>query len=399
MQFIPAGKRGLGSPATTLLSMNIENDGGTFPRCRPLGRIWSFVGEHWRHVTTTGFQDMSNDIGIIPGAKVTVKTDLLKNLPAGKYRIAGELYVNGRRTKRVDKIIDYAGDPDQTKLAVDAALDLDRRSVIIESLPDSTRTTKMRVQNSSNEIVNVQAVLKLPEFMADKVIDNVKGLDMDCTPWITIKPRKFTLKGEGSTEDIIITSTMPASAVKYPNYYSNLDFWSSYPDGQSAGRTRAQLIVSNSKFQEVAPKAWVKSMYPYHISGSKYQIAAEFNNPGITYFTPLKCKAAITELTSNIPRVSAVLKSDAKGYMLPFEYRNFSGVIDLSALDAGDYRLSVALQYDVDKWESKQSAIRVTIEGGRRVLETTGTQEDLKQVLEVKWSKTPEKAIKNNERG
>ena len=399
MQFIEAGKRGLGSPATTLMSMDIENKGGTFPRCRPLGRIWSWSGGHWRHVTTTAFQDTSTNIGIIPGAKVSVRTDLLKTLPPGKYKIAGELYVNGKRTKRIDKTIEFAGDPDISKLAVDRALDLDPRSLIIESLPGSTRTTMIRVQNTSNEIVHVHPVLGLPEHMPSAVLDDVKGLDMDCSPWITVKPKKFTLKGEGGMQVVSITSAMPKSAVKCPHYYANLDFWSYYPDGQGAGRTRAQLIVSNTKFQDVEPKAWVKSMMHYHISGSKYQIAAQFNNPGLTHFTPLKCKAAITLETSDIPRISAVLKSDVKGYMLPFEYRNFSGIIDLSALDAGDYRLSVGLQYAVGKWEWKQIAIKVTIEGGRRVLETTGTQEDLKQILKVKWSKTLEKAIKNNERG
>jgi len=385
MQFIEAGTRGTGSPATTLLSMDIENNGPTFPRCRPLARIWSWAGEHWRHVTTTAFQDMSNDIGIIPGAKVTVKTDLLKTLPPGRYKIAGELYVDGKRTKRLDKIIEFAGDPDTSNLAVDRALDLDQSSIVIESLPGSTRTKMMKVQNASNEIVNVQAVLELPQHMPSAVLGDVKGLDMDCSPWVKIEPRKFTLKGEGATQVVRITSSMPKSALKCPHYYADLKFWSSYPDGQIAGWTTAQLIVSNIKFQDVEPKAWVKSMTPYHISGSKYQIAAQFNNPGITHFQPIKCKAAVTQLTSNIPRVGAELESDFRGYMLPFEYRNFSGIIDLSAIDAGDYRLSVGLQYAVGKWEWKQSAIRVTIEGGRRVLETTGTQEDLKQVLPVKW--------------
>ncbi|UCF17134.1 MAG: hypothetical protein JSW59_06670, partial [Phycisphaerales bacterium] len=72
---------------------------------------------------------------------------------------------------------------------------------------------------------------------------------------------------------------------------------------------------------------------------------------------------------------------------------------DLSPLDPGEYRLSVALQYAVGQWQSKQFAVRVTIEGGRRVMDITGTQEDLQEVLEVKWTKTPDKAIKNSERG
>ncbi|UCF14291.1 MAG: hypothetical protein JSW59_12825, partial [Phycisphaerales bacterium] len=285
MKFVPAGERGLGSPATTLLSMDFENKGGTFPRCRPLARIWSWAGGHWRVVTTTAFQDKSADIGIIPGAKVSVKTDLMKSLPPGKYKIAGELYVDGRRTKRIDKEIEFAGDPEVKKLAVDAALDLDQRELTIESLPGSTRTTLMRVQNASDETVNVRAMLGIPRELVSAVLGDVKGVDMDCTQWIDVQPRKFTLKGEGGTQVVRITSNMPESAVKCPNYYANLDFWSYYPDGQNAGVTRAKLAVSNTKFK-VEPKAWVSSMNATHLSGSNYQIVGRFNNPGLTHFTP-----------------------------------------------------------------------------------------------------------------
>jgi hypothetical protein len=86
--------------------------------------------------------------------------------------------------------------------------------------------------------------------------------------------------------------------------------------------------------------------------------------------------------------------------MLPGEQRSFNGSLDLSGIDPGDYRLSAALQYDESlPWVETQTAIRVTIEGDNRVLETTGTQEDLKQILPVKWSKAPNRAIENNERG
>ncbi len=404
MKFIPAGERDLGSPATTMLWMDIVNDGKTFPRCRPLARIWSWAKGHWRHVTTTAFQDQSNDIGIIPGAKVRVKTDLLKTLPPGKYKIAGELYVDGRRTKRIDREIQFAGDPDQTKLAADVALDLDQREVIIEGLPGSTRTTTIMVQNASDEELNVQAVLGLPRGLAGKVIKNVNGVDMDCTPWIDIEPKKFTLKGEGWTQVVRITCTMPESAVNCPNYYTNLDFWSFYPDGQNAGRTRARIAVSNIQFDKfkVEPVAWAGNFSPHPVSGSKYLIAAEFYNNGITHFTPLRCKAAITDTASSIPRLSTELESDLsvrRLHMLPAEKRSFSGVLDLSPLDPGEYRLSVALQYAEDKWESRQFRVKITTEGGRRILDITGTQEDLKEVLEVKWSKMLQRAIENNERG
>jgi hypothetical protein len=404
MDFVKAGERGLGSPATTMLSMDIVNDGNTFPRCRPLGRIWSWAEGHWRHVMTTNFQDHSNDIGIIPGAKVKVKTDLLRTLPPGKYKIAGELYVDGKRTKRIDEIIEFAGDPEQKQLAVDVALDLDQRELIIESLPGSTRMKTIMVQNASTEVINVQAALNLPRELAGVVIGDIKGVDMDCTPWIKVEPSRFTLKGEGWTQLVRITTTMPKSAVNCPNYYANLDFWSSYPDGQTAGRTRAKLAVKNIKFDKFVPepRAWAGNFFPYPVSASKYLIAAQFDNIGLTHFTPVKCRAAITTLTSGVPRTSAALVSDfsTRGlFMLPAERRNFNGVLDLSFLDPGDYRLSVVLEYGQDKLAQKQMAIRITTEGGKKVMEVTGTQEDLQQILEVKWSKTLEKAIENNERG
>jgi hypothetical protein len=387
MQFIEAGQRGLGSAPTTLLSMDIENTGPTFPRTRPIARVWSWAKGHWRIVTTTGFQDMSNDVGIIPGAKVTVRTDLNKSLPPGKYKIAGELYVDGKRTKRITKEIDFAGDPDITTVAADQALDLDPSELVIESLPGATRTTMMKVQNGSDETLKVQAVLGVPRDLAGKIIGNVKGVDMDCTPWITVEPRKFTLAGEGATQVVRITTSMPETAVTCPNYYTNLDFWSFYPDGQGAGSTRAKLAVTNLRQRgNVVPQASADSLSPYLLTGSKYQIAARFSNPSLAHYPPIECKAAITELTSNIPRISTVLKSDMKGYMLPGEERNFTGILDLSPLDADEYRLSVALQYDEGLPRAqKQTAVRVTIEGGERVLETIGTQEDLQQILEVKW--------------
>jgi hypothetical protein len=179
---------------------------------------------------------------------------------------------------------------------------------------------------------------------------------------------------------------MPDTAVDRSNYYANLDFWSFYPDGQRAGVTTAKLSIANSKKSEV-PRAAARMLTPYLTTGSKYRVVAKFNNVGYTHFTPIKCKAAITDLTSEIPRLSAMLTSgQVRGYMLPFESREFYGDLDLSWLAPGDYNLSVALQYDRElPWVEKQHRIRITLEGQRRVLETIGTEEDLPQKAKVKW--------------
>lgn len=396
MEFVEAGKRGQGSPATTLLSMSFENNGATFPRTRPVARVWSWAGGHWRVITTTGYQDISSDIGIIPGAKLKIKTDMKKSLPPGKYKIAGVLYVDGRRTKRVEKIIDFAGDPEVKRVAADTPLDLKPDEIMVPSLPGATRTTIMKVYNGSDETVNVQATLDIPRDLANSVLGNVRGTDMGCTSWVTIEPEKFTLRGEGGMQNVRITTAMPDSALAFPNYYANVHFWAFYPDNQNAGVTTAKLCVQNAKV-EVQPKAAAISMTPYVISGSQHHIAARFGNPGITHFTPIRCKAAVTSLTSQVPRISAEMTSEVKGYMLPFEYRSFSGVLDFSMVPAGDYRLSVALQYAEDlPWEGKQAQIRVTVEDGRRIVETTGTQEELPEILEVQWSSSPGTAISGN---
>ncbi len=396
MEFVEAGKRGQGSPATTLLSMSFENNGATFPRTRPVARVWSWAGGHWRVVTTTGFQDISSDIGIIPGAKLKIKTDMKKSLPPGKYKIAGVLYVDGRRTKRVEKIIDFAGDPDVKRVAADTPLDLRPDEIMVRSLPGATRTTMLKVYNGSDETVNVQATVDVPRELADSVLGNVRGADMGCASWVKIEPEKFTLRGEGGVQNVRITTAMPHSATKFPNYYANVHLWAFYPDGQNAGVTTAKLCVQNTKI-EVQPKAAAISMNPYVLSGSKYHIAARFNNPGITHFKPLRCKAAVTSLGSTVPRTSAEMTSEVTGYMLPFEYRSFSGVLDFSMVPAGDYRLSVAMQYAEDlPWEGKQAQIRVTVEDGRRIVETTGVQEELKEILEVQWSSPSSGAISGN---
>lgn len=384
--------------ATTKLWMTMENNGQTFPRTRPVARVWSWAAGHWRIITTTGFQDIASDIGIIPGAKLKIETDLKKSLPPGRYKIAAVLYVDGNRTRRVEKEIDFAGDPDISRVAVDAPLDLDPDETTIEGLPGAMRTTVMTVYNGSDETVNVRADLALPRDLALGALGDVKGVDMDCTSWVKVDPERFTLRGEGGSQKLRIVTTMPATAVSLPCYYTHLNLWASYPDGQNAGLTTAELCVKNMEIT-AEPKAYAIKLTPHELGGSKYQIVAQFNNYGLTHFTPIKCKAAVTTVLEKIPRVSADLTSQVRGSMLPFEYRSFSGTLDFTTVPAGEYRLSAAMEYAKDKWVSKQMAIRVTLEGEQRVVQTTGTQEDLPEILEVQWSKAPETAITGNDRG
>jgi hypothetical protein len=366
-------------PAITMLSMSIENKGGTYSRLKPMARIWAFSDGHWRVITTTQFKDAS----IIPGANLKLETQIDKYLPSGKYRVAGVLYVDGRRTKRIQKEIDYVGSAKIEKVVADAPVDVYPTDIAIESLPGATRGATLTVFNASDETVNVQTALGLPHNLQIASFADVKGEDLNCTEWVKVTPEKFTLRGEGGKQNIRIITTMPNPAVTHPCYYSLLALWATFPDGQKAGVTTTKICVKNKKI-EIEPEAEAMKLTLHALEGSKYIVVARFGNFKTIHFTPKKCRAGITT-AEGIPRVSTLLSRSERGLMLPFERSDFSGVIDLSNLPADTYRLAAALEYGTDKVETKQIAIRVSIEGNQRKVEIVGTEEELEEIVEIKW--------------
>lgn len=372
-------------PATALLTMKIENNGVTFPRLNPVSRVWIFTEGHWKVLATTAFPD----IGIIPGAKLNLKTSLNKSLPTGKYKVAGVLYVDGQRTRRIEKEVDFEGDPAIVRAAADAPLDIFPADLEVENLPGAKRTTLLKIYNGADETVNVRLGVGLPDSIKNTVYQGVKGMDLDCSRWLTVEPQQFTLRGEGGMQNVSIISAMPEDATTYPCYYSVLGLWASYPDGQNAGVSTSKICIMN-KSQQASPQARATRLIPTALSESKYLIAANFFNSGIDHFTPIKCKASVTTGTDTIPRASTLLTSTERGVMLPFESRNFSGILDFANLPADTYRLSVALEYAPGLWAPKQIAIRVNIEGNRRVIDVVGTEEELPEIIEIQWSNVPE---------
>ena len=71
--------------------------------------------------------------------------------------------------------------------------------------------------------------------------------------------------------------------------------------------------------------------------------------------------------------------------MLPFETRDFSGVLDLSYVPADVYALAAAIEYAPGLWAPKQMAVRVSIEGDRRIVQVLGVEEELSELIEVQW--------------
>jgi hypothetical protein len=378
MEFVPAGGAG---PATTAVSMRIDNNGSSFSRLHPIWRVWSLSGGNWRVITTKEFGEQ----GIIPGAKLNLKANLNKSLPSGKYKLAAELYVDGRRTKRVQKEVDFAGDPKITQVAADKPLDLEPLDITIESLPGATRTGTVKVFNGADATVNVRTALGLPPVLQSTASGEVKGEDLDCTGWLKVVPEQFTLQGEGGRQNLQIVATMPNPVATHPCYYAILALWATYPDGQQAGVTTMPICVRNTNIQ-AQPEAVGLKISLQDLGQSKFLVATTFANQKTIHFAPITVRAGVIQSTdaSGIPRTGAYLGGDP-GLMLPFEMRQFSGVLDFSILPADTYLLVGRLEYAPNQFARTNKLIRVSIEGDQRVVQTIGTQQELGENVEIKW--------------
>jgi hypothetical protein len=368
------------SKSRSMVTMDIENDGGTYSSLKPAVRIWALMADgHWRVITTTDFQEKK----IIPGAKLKLKADVRKSLPSGKYKMAGILFVDGRRAKKVEKEIDFVGDTSIKGVAADAPLDLEPIDLTMDGLPGATRMSTIKVYNASKETVNVRAALGLQSLLQNTAMGNVKGIDLDCTKWIEVTPEQFTLRGEGGVQTLRVINKIPETTAAYPCYYTLLALWASYPDGQQAGFTTTNICVRNKQAPNGGPSAAALKVIPQDLGDSKYLVAATFCNNGLVHFVPIRVKAGLA-MANGIQRVSTFMTGDPS-LMLPFETRDFSGVLDLSNIPADLYRLAAGIEYAPDVWVYKQMAVRVSIEGGRRVMQVLGVQEELNNLVEVRW--------------
>ncbi len=73
--------------------------------------------------------------------------------------------------------------------------------------------------------------------------------------------------------------------------------------------------------------------------------------------------------------------------ILPFEARDYSGVIDITRVPTGIYRLASELKYGPDDTErsDQQIGIRVMAQGREKVIEVLQLQEELGGKIEVQW--------------
>ncbi|UCG58104.1 MAG: hypothetical protein JSU70_01090 [Phycisphaerales bacterium] len=366
-----------GQPATTEVWMRIANRGGTYSRLRSIVRVSGLWKEHWREVTMTPL----TEVGIIPGADLRLTADIGRSLPPAKYKISGAIYVDGRRAKSMETEMDFAGDPTILRLATDAALDLEPKEVLIKTVPGAVRTSTVGVYNASDGEVDVQAALVLPEHLGSVATGELRGKDLGCAEWVQVIPERFRLRA-GARQNLRLVARMPNPTSMYPNYYANLVLQAVYPDGQSAGKTVANIAVDNTKVQ-ADPIAQAARLDIAAMGDSKYHIAATFGNHGKVHFAPT-CRAVLT-MDPGTPMARTDLAMAKEGMMLPLEFRDFSSILDFSGLPAGAYRVTAVMEYGPSLQAFKQIPLRVSVEEDQRIVEVFKPAEGEGDVVGIEW--------------
>ncbi len=367
----------------TFVKMNIDNEGLTYPRLLPMCRIWALSKDgHYRLIETHEFRD----IGILPGVKLALQSDIGRKLPSGNYKIIGGVYVDQMPSRKVEKTIDFQGDPSVSNAQAEAPLDLDPLDITISTKPGSSRPMNIEIQNASDEKVTIQGVFGIPSILASgAATEKATGQDLTCPNWLKMVPETFELNSYAK-RTVRITADMPESAIAHSNYYALLGLYAFYPDGEQAGLTTANVCVSNMDALE-APKVVGTQLYfeESDPANSKYLVIARFVNTGTVHVTPMRCRAGIVDTTeSPVPMVTADLGSRDLGMMLPFEDRYFSEIIDISSLPDGIYRFEVVLKHDKgDAVRQVQMNIRTV--NGVQIPTIVRQQEQLPEIFEVKW--------------
>ncbi len=353
------------NPATTIVSMNITNKGGTYSRLKGnLNVMWQ-TGEYWQRVTSADFPE----VGIIPGIELNLKSDLERRLPSGKYKLTGTLYVDGRPIKPFIKEIEFVGDPTISKVIADTSLILEPSTLSMKTVPEGTRTSAIKVWNLSEETVNISVDVEVPESLPGVALGELTGEELSCARWVEVIPDNFTLIS-GRHRNIRVMARLPKSEKMYANYYATLVLHATYTDGQSAGKNTSLILLENTEIK-AKPAAQIIKVGLAVEEGARYIIQAKSANVGNVHFTP-QCKATVSK-----PDGTTVLEATLSGQgqvMLPLETRDFSGILDFSEIEEGIYRLSVLMDY-AKNIVSKILPIQVSLEEGEKIVTVIAVNE------------------------
>ncbi len=369
--------------AAVIASMSVVNKGGTYSRLQGLLRVQQESGGNWRRIADLKLPGC----GIIPGVALNLKQDMGTPLPSGKYKVEGYLYVDGRRGNAVQKEIDFAGDTRVVDPRSLASIDLDKEDLLIDVVPGSSRGGAVVVTNGSEQQVTVRVEFMLPSHMHNLISGRgVRSDDLSCVDWVNVMPTEFTLH-RYARRSVNLNVRMPATATEYSHYYGMLRLHATYADGSSAGVREARVCLANGKMPGtnlIDAQTFTLS----EASPSRYIATSTFSNGGVTYINPT-CRGVLTGPGDMRYEQFLMEASGQGGLFLPFESRTFSGVLDVSNVPVGAYRLTAALQY-----RGRDASSQATLENAQnQIIIEVYEQGGQKAARVASWDRSPDGKI------
>lgn len=347
------------------LVARLSNDGETLVRVGGELRLLADQGGTVRPVATVPLRTRS----LLPGVEVALDGSVGRRLPSGTYRLEGRLTGNGRRLGTVTREVEFEGDPEATLLA-DLPLEIDELATL-ELVPGSTRSGSVTVKNPSTETSQVEA--RVFQHPATRGVgnDEMDGSELDASDWITAMPDSFPLRGD-TERAVRLLVRAPELENPLPNYYALLKLESSYADGQDAGGGESLLWLRNEAV-ESRLEAEDLSLQLTDDEPGTYAVTARFVNSGTIHWkgscrAELRVSATETALETGLETTTPLL--------LPLGTGTWSGVLDFSEVEAGDYVLVVALSYSGEE-ETQELPVTVTVgEDGTRIVEVADDETD-----------------------
>jgi hypothetical protein len=351
-------------PEASLVSFEVRNEGETQAAIQVSGQLRAFAEGRWKNISRFDFQPQR----IIPGACLKFERDYGKSLPAGRYKLSAVTYVNGQRSRGIEKEIQYAGQKNAGALTEAVAIEFDPELLQIDCKPRIKRSGKMAIYNNSNESVRVKLSIQMPTHMQNTTYGGLRCDTLGCPDWLSVRPEEFELRAFKERNAQVIAQ-MPEEAQLYANYYADLVVDYFYPDGSRAGQTRAAVCVNNiavvhePSFREIGEEL-------EKFGESQYVVKAAFFNQGDTHINPEVTARVVNPGLIVVRNVEMKTNANLSTLMMPFEKRTFFARLDFSDIPAGQYNMRIDYTFDgLERAGVINKQINVRLAGEQRIVE------------------------------
>ena len=348
LEYVPANET---APDTTLVTVGIKNVGATYGQIVGVAQLTQILEDNKTRLVKKNV--IFDPVGIIPGSRLKLAEDIYKNLPTGTYRIKASLYVDGRLSKSIKRVVNYVGPGGSGGLARKAAaIRLDPPQVEMEVSPGGAGSVVVTVFNDADEPVTIKSYSLVPRALANRALGTGEKLDdLSCAEWLSITPSEFIVRGF-SKRNMRLFLRMP-DRLGLPQwgydpgaYYANLRLYGFYGDDALAGVIDAHVCVKDKTVRATANVAKI-ALKIEGTGDSKFDVVATFRNQSLIYVEPT-CMVALYLLDGSVGGGQQVsydrLQNGQEGdaIMLPFESRVFSRELDFSTRMPGNYRVDAS---------------------------------------------------------